>query len=87
MLDCMIHTLRALDPPGDTTMRNTIKLEPGCLDHVPVSSLATFLAGHGLELVAKADGLRIRKAAQAVDYPTSLSVVDLPTDADYEHKQ
>lgn len=59
-------------------MRDTIRIEPGCLDHVPVSSLATFLAGHGLEIVAKADGLRIRKAVQPQDYPTSLSVVDLP---------
>lgn len=68
MLDRMIHTLRALDPPGDTTMRDSIKLEPGCLDHVPVSSLARFLAGHGLELVAKADGMYIRSGRQPTDY-------------------
>lgn len=59
-------------------MRDTIKLEPGCLDHVPISSLARFLAGHGLEMVAKPDGLRIRRAVQPQDYPTSRSVIDLP---------
>jgi hypothetical protein len=61
-------------------MNHTIKLEPGCLDNVPVRELARFLASHGLEMVYKPDGLRIRRSLQPLDYPdlTDLSVSPSP---------
>lgn len=49
-------------------MRDTIKIEPGCLDDIPGRQLAIALASLGLELVCKPDGLRIRKARQPTDY-------------------
>lgn len=53
-------------------MHEHIMIEPGCLDHVPLRSLAVFLAQQDLELVYKPDGLRIRRATRH-----SLSVIDL----------
>lgn len=55
---------------------NSIEIEDGALDHVPVISLATFLNEHGCMLMYRPSGLKIVRKGQFSQVP-----VDIPPPA------